>query len=907
MGLAGRTSHPGEVSMASPSQLVDHLPLLIMPRAGRGAVATSGGRSLIFASPKSPFTDRTKESRQLTAAIASQRSALALAALPQRQLRNLAVFHGYGGIGKTELSTHAELWLSGRLPEDDPWGPAPAGAFAIARIDLHVGNGAFDVVSALVEIRTALGRTHKRWSAFDLAFAAYWSVTHPSLPLPPTRSKDSQFASTLGEFMQDLAGDLGALNTATGIGSRVVRVAAREFRRRRSKAKAHETDERFDELLEACLEQPSTSQPEYELAAELATLITSEIVAMPAESRPLLVVFVDTFERLLVDPRRAGERLLNHLVVALPFALFVVTGRDLLNWNDPNRVNLHRAGPAIWPQLVMTDGRAERQHQLANLSPADAGEMLRRCRDGEQLPITDEVLAELVTQSGGWPLYLDVALERARIAKLNDVPAMTVEDVKGSFHTMVLRLSEDLPHEERLALRAACMVPYFDIAMVAAAAQVSAGAVERLTRRSLVAPNPSAAFPFRVHDEIRPVVRDAGADGEGGWSHLDWQAAAERAMASVKDAHDAASVAHDSVRTLDAAALALHLVAGTGCAADWLPDALSRAPSVVGLVNRMPMTATSDAARIYLDYLLARAGQPDPESGRQALLRIAAGDSPIANTARRAYAYRLRSVCRWDEAIEQFDILIGLEKPQLHLYQRAVTLADSRRFAESLQCLPMLVQERTLRLRGLVGLSHGIFDIWSAAMQPFVAGLREAGRQREYLEFLTEYLMRSVWIDCGLEAAAQQALADCTASAHGAGQRSALCALALLRAGQQEAVEELVAKIHALDTLFGVDISPRVAEPLALDAFVRSDVAAAERVRDYIARRSGPRGRTWIPTEILLDAIGRPASDNPIPTRWLEPSYVVHDRWLTLAESIRTRSASSHRRAASNGSEHPQL
>ena len=126
----------------------------------------------------------------------------------------------------------------------------------------------------------------------------------------------------------------------------------------------------FDAFLQRCIDIPNPAEPHEEIAASIAALLTVEIDAMDPADRPLIVVFIDTFERLSVDPRRYGERLLNQLVHSLPHALFVITGRDSIDWFR-NRPELYRFGAEIWPSLIHDRPNMSSQHVLDNLSDRD--------------------------------------------------------------------------------------------------------------------------------------------------------------------------------------------------------------------------------------------------------------------------------------------------------------------------------------------------------------------------------------------------------------------------------------------------------------------------------------------------------------------------------------------------------
>lgn len=210
--------------------------------------------------------------------------------------------------------------------------------------------------------------------------------------------------------------------------------------------------------------------PHPELLAEVASLLNDDLCTWEGPA-PLIVTFVDTFERLTSDSRRTDESTLNQLVWRLPNVLFIATGRNLIDWYDDSRTNLHVVGRALWPGLVPGANQEPRQHLVGVLAPEDRISIIRLGRELYGIPITDDVVERLATASGGLPQYLDLALALSLTRMRNDGPPITVEDVTGSLSELVLRVLEDVPEDEQRALRAAALFPFFDAELVATAAK----------------------------------------------------------------------------------------------------------------------------------------------------------------------------------------------------------------------------------------------------------------------------------------------------------------------------------------------------------------------------------------------------------------------------------------------------
>jgi hypothetical protein len=99
--------------------------------------------------------------------------------------RNLLVFHGVGGIGKTVLSRKLESTLKDTADRPAQWGEPvwPAGWQILpVRIDLARSAGT-DFEHVILTIRLALAELGHPLPAFDIALRRYWERQHPGEPL----------------------------------------------------------------------------------------------------------------------------------------------------------------------------------------------------------------------------------------------------------------------------------------------------------------------------------------------------------------------------------------------------------------------------------------------------------------------------------------------------------------------------------------------------------------------------------------------------------------------------------------------------------------------------------------------------------------------------------------------------
>jgi hypothetical protein len=259
-----------------------------------------------FPRPSDLFTDRIDESTAFRRTLSAHRQYMdALEDVPAA--KNIMVYYGVGGIGKTTLSERLEDWIDGKLPPTDVWGHTPDAAVAAAcRIDLQRSQGRVDMVDAVVAVRRAFGKVKKRWPAFDLAFTAYWSAIHPDgEPLPGAGSADSAFADGATDTITELLSESGI--PFAGTATRSVRAVVRALRAQKIKRGAFAAYEGFEDLLQRCSEMPQPDDPHPEILGDIVALLNTDLCDWEGESAPLIVVFIDTFERLTSDPRRADE------------------------------------------------------------------------------------------------------------------------------------------------------------------------------------------------------------------------------------------------------------------------------------------------------------------------------------------------------------------------------------------------------------------------------------------------------------------------------------------------------------------------------------------------------------------------------------------------------------------------
>lgn len=136
---------------------------------------------LLGGSASFAFADRVTQSRAMADSLRAHAERVWAGDINPNSNRNVLVFHGMGGQGKTELSQRLEQWVTGRLTDHPEWGPPPtlASPPLTVRWDLHNTRANLDLPGLLIALRLGISAGSQRWRVFDLAFAAYLSAVRP--------------------------------------------------------------------------------------------------------------------------------------------------------------------------------------------------------------------------------------------------------------------------------------------------------------------------------------------------------------------------------------------------------------------------------------------------------------------------------------------------------------------------------------------------------------------------------------------------------------------------------------------------------------------------------------------------------------------------------------------------------
>lgn len=804
---------------------------------------------------------------------------------------NVIVFHGMGGVGKTTLSRELENWVNGKRGNSD-WGCIEEGTDVTARIDLHRSQGNVDPLELVLAIRRMLGRVKKKWTAFDWILATWWASAHPGeeeFPHVSVSGSKDLMGSVMAAVSNALV-DLGVLSTVGVVTAWGAKKAARSFVKQkdhRTAIKAVANQEWFRNLLSRCADLPTRDSPHHELLIEAICFLGQEMDSMPR--CPLAVIFVDAVEKLqrARDGRREGECVLQELIWNLPQVLFVVTGRNRLDWGVMGRNNLTHVGPGVWPGLSGSDGGSD-QKSLTMLSRDECREYVQSIAGKDGLVVSNEVMAELIESSGGLPQYLKLALDVAHRYKDNGFGGISKEAVSGSLGDLVELVLEGIPEDERRALRAAAIFSRFDCGLVAVAAQVDQGCVERAMTRSLIEVDfNESLFPYRMHDAVREAIRHAGVHVEGGWSENDWRCAAHRGLGELELRVENLAAEGKTRSLIRSISMAITLVSDedvrAGCDSggfvqeDWLRKAVVEGPSIQGLYPYIPTTSSTEYGQGFIDFISARIEQVPFETRIRHLKRLAYSRHPLARSAFHHWGYILRLQGKFDEAVTVFDKAIAVKRTQVCLYQRRLTMLMGRRFVEALHDdleWRELTEDRRKGVKVGVDYWHGVPGEKCVRNLKFYDKRLEQGRFREAYEYRADVLWQKEFYYSGSsESRIVSFVSDMEAVGYRHGVIGGLLALTLHDPFKSDK-DGIIDRLEAMSS--GVP-HRWVTFAKVASAWARGDrnqiIQIVESLRGFNHPHSG-----WIPTEMLLEYLG---FDVLSPgAQWIDPIDDVRQRWV---------------------------
>ena len=541
-------------------------------------------------SAQDTFTDRVDQARAFADSLAAVRAASGNAELIAQlgaPRWNVLSFYGMGGIGKSALAVELD-----RRFHDGEFSPEGAATRSIT-VDFDASRDrSFEEL--LLRIRSAVADVGT-WRAFDLAFAGYWEQRHPGVAL---RAIPDQFARLrrtgeawgIGDNIQATVETVLDASTfgLIGVGRRLGTLAVREVIGRVNERR----------LLQGCplFEQITLERDPDSVLAYLPHLLAwdlhqSQLKRLDDGSAADVVIFLDTWEDLQRGSSGRGglEDLVTRLVYLMPNVLFVVLGRDRLDWaSEHKRASLTFSGTGCWPGLVAGVTHDPTQHLLGGLGRADRERYLMNCRVSNGVPMIQEPVRRAISEaSEGLPYFLDLAadyFDEIQARGADPSPA----DFAVPFPELVGRVLRDLLPAERNLLSAAAVAGSFDARLLAhLVPQALPSDIDRFLTRHLVGSTTSPWLPYRIHDRLRESViafrdpfQDTWADDR--WSQARVAAAGWLTDTVLVDSDTGAAGAEDLARAL---LLTAGLVKHTGIVPRRLPLLLWRVQQAGGLTS----------------------------------------------------------------------------------------------------------------------------------------------------------------------------------------------------------------------------------------------------------------------------------------------------------------------------------
>ncbi|MER6411965.1 tetratricopeptide repeat protein [Streptomyces humidus] len=815
--------------------------------------------------------------------------------------RNVLAFYGVGGIGKTTLSQELER----RLLAD-----AAANArddVVSVRVDVSE-DGACDVESLLLRLRAGLGRLGNRWPAFDLALASYWARAHPGEPLQefldssPTMRRASrnvglneQIAAAVTEFTPSgLGGLVGFAHHAALATYRAIRDRVREGR-------LLADCDLFAELVEA--------DATYETLSYFPYLLAWDLERQPRHGsggrRPTVCVFLDTFEVLGERSDRSVERFVQRCVYLMPNLLFVITGRNRVDWADSSsHSELDYSGPDCWPNLHFSNDTTEpRQHLVGYLSDSDADSYLREAitRSGEPA-MSAEVRERVISGGQGLPLYLDLSVSHF-VELLARDKQPSVDDFGGSFTAVATRSIRDLPRGERDLVRTAALIDRVDADILRAGQPaLPDGAVARFLRRPFLTHDDAYESPYALHLALRHAISEADRVLPDGWSDRDRSQVAARLLRRLGE-----RLGPSARRTAIGEALesGLKLSGGYAVFDDWMVRAAQRLVEAgqwtdlgAGLTTGAAETPEYQAIRTTVHGIQLRRTGHAPEA--VAALRGAdSGLSPGSLTAqlvRLHLAHALRNQGDYSEAADIYRELLGGEFDATARYWLSDYDYLNGRFATALTALQSQQSHSAadegerLRLIGHIWRVNARFDKATETYGQAIALARAEGLAAAEAKALTNLAQTACWsgdlATVSQSAVQARELLDVVPNPVELVKVRSAEAVASAMAGDPETARAAVADTRRLTDSIGYRGGHNLADVAEILIAMRvGDVDGARRTCSELDERTHASGGNtyWVPVAASWIDGADTASERHAAVDWIDSPAASLGRWAQLA------------------------
>lgn len=843
------------------------------------------------------FADRVSQSEAMSESVLSAHRNLSQERPVVSERDNVLTFYGISGIGKSELSAKLEQWITGAQLKNSDWPGAPnlAGRKIVStRWSVGESNGTVDRLGLIQALRSSLGQHRKSWPGFDLAYIELHRTVRQSEPISFGRNIDT--ASIIEAAIEDVGGALDIVGTAgiASISTSIIGLSTKRVKDKIARGRANRIHHCYPELLVNCRTLATPAHQPVALYRDLAITITEQLLALPPAERPLLIIFVDPFEKVQGGGAESAEDFISSIAAALPLCLFVITGRNRVTWHEPASGGLAAFDPHRWVSLSAGVGHEPRQHALEFLSDDDATWLFNRFREFDSLPLTDELITDLVAIAKGWPIHIDTIAAMARSKVSNGATRLTLNDLGGDLPNLVNDLLNDLPDDEARAFRSACLTSSFDTKFTARVAQVDEAAVIRLCRRAIVDTNDRGQFPFQIHDKLREIMRDARPpDATYAWTDFDWREAAQRALGIAIERFEDAYLIGAGLEMIQNQALAFNLMLRHGVYDNRIESIIARGPSIAHMFSRIDTPPNDiDNSRVsdLYEYIDARLGE-NPESSESRLRTLFEKNCGISWRAGQWLAYRVRSRGEIDEALTILGAIIETGEGDIRTLrnQYVTTLSMGRRFGDAIAKHELLTEAQ--QSRSALTIEEWAGELSERHIESAESRIASTKSRRFQLELLADLQLRKARLGTVNLNELEELIAEIRLTGEQSHLPPALTALGITRS-LEESVDAIVAEINECNA---VALSRRrqaphggVGEILGLRMLARGDTADAEQILHAANQSpSGYRARSWIPAEVYMQHLGYPLP--PVPAQWPIPYVEVQRNWLAIGHHVANR------------------
>lgn len=286
---------------------------------------------------------------------------------------NVLTYYGFGGIGKTSLLKQLIIEIKQMLPENQQY------------YVYHDFNTSTESRTVLESLKNALTTKYNfSFPLFELGLYIYANKIGQNANSPEVKQLIDK--SPFLRFIVDTAGSIPII----GVASTVLDVADKGIALLRTYIKNHPQELTRIENMDA-----------EDLYQYLPCLFSQDMRNNIKKLDAPLVIFLDTYERLVNEIDATGDPLQNDLwlrnlwgnrgvILDIPNTLWVIAGREKLKWDKLD---------------IDWEGSIE-QHILGDLSKFDS------CNFLETAGVTDSKLREdLYLLTNGTPVYLDLCVE----------------------------------------------------------------------------------------------------------------------------------------------------------------------------------------------------------------------------------------------------------------------------------------------------------------------------------------------------------------------------------------------------------------------------------------------------------------------------------------------------------------